>query len=206
MVKLTPSSIIIIVGAALALCAFCMWFILRLRREGAEKETLSWLTKMSSRTLIFRVIVFSSLILIIILGGRIYSSKKDISSLLVNLKNCEKIEIHDSFLDFANGGFATAKITISNPNIIGRLFTLMSRTKYRRELQLEGISKGDFMLMNVYRKDTKIGYLEMCNNCLLTGEDWPKRVYICSTGDDLLLYEARKIIFPKRQHDWNYDG
>jgi hypothetical protein len=144
--------------------------------------------------------------LIIILGGRIYFSKKDISSLLVNIKKCEKIEIHDSFVDFAKAEYATAKITICDPNIIGRLFALMSRTKYRRELQLEGISKGDFMLMNLYRKGTKISYLEICNDCLLTGEDWPQRVYICSVGDDFLLHEARKIIVPKRQHDWNYDG
>jgi hypothetical protein len=205
MVKLTQSSIIIIVGAALALCAFCMWFMLRLRREAAEKETLCWLTKMSSRTLIFRVLAFSGLILIIILGGRIYFSKKDISSLLVNLKNCEKIEIHDSFLDFANGGSATAKITISDPNIIDKLFTLMSRTKYRRELQLSRISTPDIIKMNLYKKGTKIGYLEMVFDYLITGKDRSKRVYRCFVGDDFLLYEARKVIFPKRQHDWNYD-
>ncbi len=206
MVKLTQSSIIIIVGAALVLCAFFVWFMLRLRREGVEKETPSWLTKMSSRTLIFRILVFFGLILIIIFGGRIYFSRKDISSLLVNLNNCEKIEIYDSFMDFARGEHATGKITISDTNIIDALKALMSQAKYRRKLQLARISTHDFMQMNFYRKGAKIGYLEMSFDCLITGEDWPRRVYRCSVGDDVLLYKARKIIFPKRQHDWNYDG
>jgi len=187
------ASVVFKLGVTIAFASFSLFVLLLiLQKICAKTNILLAFANLKARHIVVMLTVSSVLLFVLLATLLKVCAKKDISSILVKLKSCTTLTVHNSFYDRKAYKKASENITIKNREIIGKLTDVMANAQYELVWMPGSFATEEFIDVYVHKNDVQISeFRVIAGNILEIGKVSKPHRYMCP--DRGLLDKVREV-------------